>query len=162
MIVVEIQTADICDAHSGRVQVAESIFTRYGLKRSFHGPIYTVKVFEDNVLVKKALESIPKESVLVVDGGGSLNCALMGDNLAEIAVSRQLAGVIIFGCIRDSTKINQMDIAIRALGTNPLRSLKQGKGQENIAVQFAGINFEPGSYLYADEDGLLVSALKLV
>ncbi|WP_227936360.1 ribonuclease E activity regulator RraA [Alkalihalobacillus deserti] len=155
-------TADLCDVHRDYVKVAESIFTLYGKKRSFHGPIHTVKVFEDNVLVKQALENIPKGSVLVVDGGGSLKCALIGDNLAEIAVTRQLAGVVVYGCIRDCAQIKQMDIGIYALGTNPLKSIKQGKGQENIPIQFAGLNFEPGSYLYADEDGIIVSELKLV
>ncbi|MFC0560109.1 ribonuclease E activity regulator RraA [Halalkalibacter alkalisediminis] len=159
---MEFHTADLCDEHRERVKVADSIFTLYGQKRAFYGPIHTVKVFEDNVLVKQALETIPKESVLVVDGGGSKKCALVGDNLAEIAVNRQLAGVIVFGCIRDCAQINEMNIGIYALGTNPLKSIKQGKGLENVPVQFAGINFEPGSYLYADEDGIIVAREQLV
>ncbi|WP_371807201.1 ribonuclease E activity regulator RraA [Halalkalibacter krulwichiae] len=155
-------TADICDDYREQVEVAESIFTKFGKKHSFSGVIHTVKVFEDNVLVKKALETIPKESVLVVDGGGSKKVALMGDNLAQIAVDRNLSGVIIYGSIRDSALINEMDVSIFALGTTPLKSFKQGKGQENIAVQFAGINFEPGSYIYADADGILVAKNKLI
>lgn len=156
-----IHTADICDEHFDKVKVADSIFSHYGKKKAFHGPVYTVKVFEDNVLVKKALETIPEGSVLVVDGGGSRKCALMGDNLVDIAVKRKLAGIVIYGCIRDSAQVNEMEMGIFALGTNPLKSIKQGKGQENIPVQFAGVSFEPGSYLYADEDGILISENQL-
>jgi regulator of ribonuclease activity A len=159
---MKFQTADICDDYRDSVKVAESLFRQFGKRKAFFGPIYTVKVFEDNVLVKKALQNIPKGSVLVVDGGGSRRCALIGDNLADIAVKRQLAGVVMYGCIRDSAQINEMDIAIFAIGSNPMKSIKQGKGQENVPVQFAGVNFEPGYYLYADEDGILISENQLV
>ena len=154
-------TADICDAHRDSVQLANPVFTLYGNKRSFHGPVQTVKVFEDNELVKQSLETIPEGSVLIVDGGGSLNCALMGDNLAEIAINRNLAGIVINGCIRDSALINNMNVAIFALQTNPFKSIKQGKGEANLPVQFAGLNFEPGNYVYADEDGILLAKEKL-
>jgi regulator of ribonuclease activity A len=158
---MDIMTADLCDEYRDQVKIAEPIFSIYGEKKSFFGPISTVKVYEDNVLVKKALQTIPEGSVLVVDGGGSTRCALLGDNLADIAVKRNLAGVIVYGCIRDSAEINQMNIGVRAIATHPLKSIKQGKGLENISVQFAGISFEPGSYLYADEDGILVSDERL-
>jgi regulator of ribonuclease activity A len=154
---MKFQTADICDDNRDRVKIAEPLFRQFGKRKAFFGPIYTVKVFEDNVLVKKALQNIPKGSVLVVDGGGSRRCALIGDNLADIAVKRQLAGVVMYGCIRDSAQINEMDIGIFAIGSNPMKSIKQGKGQENVSVQFAGVCFEPGYYLYADEDGILIS-----
>ncbi|UOQ92346.1 ribonuclease E activity regulator RraA [Halobacillus shinanisalinarum] len=154
---MSVQTADICDIHREKVQVADSVFKLFGKVKSFSGPIHTVKVYEDNVLVKKALQSIPEGSILVVDGGGSRKCALLGDNLAHIAVTRQLSGIIVYGCIRDSAQINEMDIGVFAIGTNPLKSNKQGKGQENIPVQFAGVNIEPGFHLYADEDGILIS-----
>ncbi len=159
---MSIQTADICDTHREKVKVAEGMFNQFGKVKSFSGPIHTVKVYEDNVLVKKALQSIPEGSVLVVDGGGSRKCALLGDNLAQIAVTRKLAGIIVYGCIRDSAQINEMDIGIFALGTNPLKSNKQGKGQENVPVQFAGLNIEPGFHLYGDEDGILISEDQLL
>ncbi|MFD2924874.1 ribonuclease E activity regulator RraA [Halobacillus naozhouensis] len=159
---MSIQTADICDTHREKVQVAESVFKQFGKVKSFSGSIHTVKVYEDNVLVKKALQSIPEGSVLVVDGGGSRKCALLGDNLADIAVTRKLSGIVVYGCIRDSAQINEMDIGVFAIGTNPLKSNKQGKGQENIPVQFAGVNIEPGFHLYADEDGILISEDQLL
>lgn len=156
------QTADLHDEHGEKLKLAEPVFRFWGQKKSFYGPIYTVRVFEDNVLVKKALQEIPEGSVLVVDGGGSLRCALMGDNLAKIAIERNLAGVIINGAIRDSAQINEMNIGVFALGTCPIRSVKKGEGDENVPVQFAGINWIPGHYVYADSDGILVSAEKLL
>lgn len=159
---MKIITADLCDDFRDKVKIADPIFKMFGKRKSFYGPIHTVKVYEDNVLVKKALQTIPEGSVLVVDGGGSTRCALLGDNLADIAVTRKLAGIIIYGCIRDSVEINQMEIGVRAIATNPLKSIKQGKGLEQVGVQFAGINFEPGAYVYVDEDGVLVSEQSLV
>lgn len=156
------QTADLHDEYGDKFKLAEPIFRFWGKKKSFSGQIHTVRVFEDNVLVKKALQEIPEGSVLVVDGGGSLKCALMGDNLAEIAVSRNLAGVIINGAIRDSAQINEMNIGVFALGTNPIKSIKQGKGDENVPVQFAGVNWIPGHYVYADSDGILISEEKVI
>ncbi|MBU8906771.1 ribonuclease E activity regulator RraA [Desertibacillus haloalkaliphilus] len=155
-------TADLCDDYRDELKLADPLFNQFGKKRNFSGPIVTVKVFEDNVLVKKALETIPSGSVLVVDGGASRRCALMGDNLAEIAVKRKLAGVIINGCIRDSGEINEMDIGVFALGTNPFKSIKEGKGYENLSVQFAGVDWSPGQYVYADEDGILLAERKLI
>lgn len=156
------QTADLHDEHGEKFQLAQPIFRFWGKKKAFAGPICTVRVFEDNVLVKKALQEIPEGSVLVVDGGASLKCALMGDNLANIAVTRNLAGVIINGAIRDSAQIDEMDIGVFALGTNPIKSIKQGKGDENVPVQFAGINWIPGHYVYADQDGILISVEKVI
>lgn len=156
------QTADLHDEYGEKFQLAEPIFRFWGQKKSFSGPICTVRVFEDNVLVKKALQEIPEGSVLVVDGGASLKCALMGDNLADIAVKRNLAGVIINGAIRDSAQINEMNIGVFALGTNPIKSIKRGKGDENVPVQFAGINWIPGHYVYADSDGILISEEKVI
>ncbi|WP_374562648.1 ribonuclease E activity regulator RraA [Sinobaca sp. H24] len=154
-------TADICDDYSDVVRVADPLFKRYGQKTHFSGPAATVRVFEDNVLVKKALQEIPEGSVLVVDGGGSSRCALMGDNLAEIAVERKLAGVIVYGCIRDSDEIADMDVGIFALGTNPIKSIKKGIGDANIPVVFASVKWQPGEWVYADNDGILLSADKL-
>lgn len=158
---MSMHTADLHDKYGEQLLLAEPIFRSFGQKKCFHGPISTVRVFEDNVLVKKALQEIPEGSVLVVDGAGSKKCALMGDNLAEIAVSRKLAGVIINGLIRDSDIINEMDIGVYALGTIPIKSIKQGKGETNVPVQFAGVNWQPGHFVYADGDGIFLSKEKL-
>lgn len=155
------KTADLCDDYANEVQVIGSKFNSYGKKKSFSGPIHTVKVFEDNVLVKKALETIPEGSVLVVDGGGSLNCALMGDRLGEIAEKRGLQGVIINGCVRDSADLAKLDIGVFAIGTNPLKSKKEGKGEQDIPLQFFSATWKPGDYVYADEDGIVISPKKL-
>ncbi|MFB4164682.1 ribonuclease E activity regulator RraA [Alteribacillus sp. JSM 102045] len=150
-------TADICDVHKEKVLLADPLFQSFGQKTSFSGPIHTVRVLEDNVLVKKALESIPEGSVLVVDGGGSTRCALMGDNLAAIAEERNLAGVIIHGCIRDSVEINEMQVGVRALGTNPFKSIKKGEGESAVSLRFANVEWKPGAWVYADADGILLS-----
>src|SRR5699024_7271843 len=128
---------------------------------AFSGPISTVQVLEDNVLVKEALETIPEGHVLVVDGGGSRNCALMGDRLAAIAVQRGLAGVIINGCIRDAADLATMDLGVLALGKNPLKSQKRGNGATNVPVTFGGVSWKPGNYVYADEDGVIVAEREL-
>lgn len=152
-----IKTTDICDHFSGQIQIAEPMFGDFGGQAAFHGPISTVKVFEDNVLLRQALEEPGEGRVLVVDGGGSLRHALMGDMLAAMAEKNGWAGVIIFGCIRDSAEISHLNIGVKALGTMPLKSLKKGEGERDIAVRFAGISFKAGNYLYADEDGIVVS-----
>lgn len=156
------KTADICDDFASKLEVCQSEFKSYGKKPKFFGPISTVRVFEDNVLVVDLLESIPAGSVLVVDGGGSRRCALMGDRLAGIAETRNLAGVIINGCVRDSEDLAKMDVGIFALGTNPLKSKKEGKGEKQVTVTFGGIDWKPGAYVYADQDGVVVSDQKLL
>ncbi|WP_282142165.1 ribonuclease E activity regulator RraA [Cytobacillus oceanisediminis] len=159
---MDFKTADLCDDHSKELLICQQEFKSYGQKRKFSGPISTVRVFEDNVLVVEALESIPEGSVLVVDGGGSKRCALMGDRLGEIAQSRKLAGVIIYGCVRDTVELGSLDTGILALGSNPLKSQKEGKGDRNIPVTFGGIDWKPGEYVYADEDGVIVSSKALI
>lgn len=157
------QTADLYDAHEGKVKVAEPIFRAYGGKGRFYGEIVTVKCHEDNSLVGNTLkEKNGKGKVLVVDGGGSLRCALVGDQLAEKAIGNEWEGIIVFGCIRDSGMINDMNIGVRALNTNPVKSVKRGAGQFNEKVSFAGVTFRPGAYVYVDEDGILVSDNLLV
>ena len=156
------KTADICDVHSDVVQVCTLDFRSFGKKRSFSGRIETVDVYEDNVLFEEALESVPAGSVIVVNGGGSRNCALMGDRLAGIAVSRNLAGIIINGCIRDSRDIEAMDVGVFALGTNPLKSKKNGIGQRDVSFTFGNVHWKPGNYVYADEDGVIVAEKELV
>ncbi|MBU8880469.1 ribonuclease E activity regulator RraA [Bacillus sp. FJAT-29790] len=156
------KTADLCDEFGNELDVCQQEFYSYGKKNQFYGPISTVKVFEDNVLVKTALETIPEGNILVVDGGGSKKCALLGDRLGEIASSRKLAGVIVNGCVRDTADLAELEIGILALGSNPLKSKKEGKGEADITVTFGDINWNPGAYVYADKDGVIVSAKKLI
>ncbi|HTT09039.1 MAG TPA: ribonuclease E activity regulator RraA [Gammaproteobacteria bacterium] len=150
-------TPDLYDAHEKEVRVAEPLFRDYGGAACFHGPAATVKVFEDNSLVRAALEEPGKGRVLVVDGGGSLRCALVGDQLALLAKKNGWAGIIVHGCIRDSAEIGRINIGVKALNTNPRKSVKKGAGERNVPVTFAGVTFAPGAHVYADEDGVLLS-----
>ena len=154
-------TADLCDDHGERLQIAQPIFRSYGGRPAFAGRIHTVQVFKDNVLVRRQLEQPVSEAVLVVDGGRSLECALVGDILAGMAVENGWQGIVVNGCIRDAAVIASLPIGIRALNTHPLKSGKQGLGRENLPVAFAGVTFRPGEYLYADADGLVVSPVRL-
>ena len=156
------QTPDLCDENEGKVKVATPMFQAYGGKARFHGQIQTVKVFEDNVFVRDVLSEPGTGKVLVVDGGGSLRCALVGDLIAAMAQKNGWEGIIVYGCIRDSGVINGIDIGVRALNTNPLKSIKQGAGYKNIPVTFAGITFAPGEFVYVDEDGIITSATALL
>lgn len=154
---MEIQTADLCDANEGKVKICAPMFRSFGGKASFGGQIATLKVFEDNSLVRNALESPGHDKVLVVDGGGSMRCALVGDQLALLGVKNGWAGVIVYGCIRDSKAIGKMDLGVFALGTHPLKSIKKGAGDIGLVVTFCGISFTPGHFVYADEDGVIIS-----
>ncbi len=157
-----IATADLCDDHADELQIARPDLKVYGGHRQFGGRIHTVQVYQDNVLVRRQLEITVTDAVLVVDGGGSLECALVGDILAGMACQNGWQGIVVNGCIRDAAAIARLSIGIRALNTHPLKSGKRGTGQENLPVTFAGVTFRPGEYLYADEDGLVVSAASLI
>jgi len=152
-----IRTADLYDAFADELDVAAPVFHDFGRREAFSGPAATLKVFEDNTLVRAALESPGDGRVLVVDGGGSLRCALVGDKLARLSIDNGWAGLIINGCIRDSREIERMDIGIKALATHPAKSAKRGEGQEGITVAFAGVAFAPGRFVYADADGIVVA-----
>lgn len=151
------QTADLSDTHSDLTHIAQPMFQRYGGRARFCGQIVTVKCFEDNSLVREALSQPGKGQVLAIDGGGSLRCALVGDQIAQMAVKNGWEGIVVYGCIRDSAVINQLDIGVRALNTHPLKSIKKGVGDNQIAVSFASVTFTPGEYVYVDEDGILLA-----
>ncbi|SFZ75699.1 ribonuclease E activity regulator RraA [Chitinimonas taiwanensis] len=155
-------TTDLSDAHGDAVQVAEPLFRHFGQHARFAGPIATLKVFEDNSLVRSTLETPGEGRVLVVDGGGSLRCALVGGQLGELAVNNHWAGIVVYGCVRDALELNAQAVGIRALNTHPKKSVKKGEGSSGLAVQFAGVRFEPGHWLYADEDGIVVAAQALL
>lgn len=150
-------TTDLCDEFSDDLQVASPMFKSYGGKSKFFGEIQTIKVFEDNSLVRDVLGENGDGKVLVVDGGGSLRCALLGDQLGELAVKNGWQGVIIYGCMRDSVAINALDLGVRAIDTHPLKSVKKGVGDHQLPVTFAGVTLRPGEYVYVDEDGIITA-----
>ena len=154
---MDFKTADLCDDFEQSVGVAEPLFNDYGGTVSFRGKIVTIKVFEDNVLVREALETDGRQQVLVVDGEGSTRCALVGDRLALLAHDNGWAGIVINGCIRDSAEIAEIPVGVKALHTVPRKSSKEGAGERDVPVHFAGITFTPGHYLYADPDGIIVA-----
>ena len=153
-------TCDLCDAHKndpdGQFRVLPPVFRDFGLRRKFAGPVSTVKCFEDNSLVKAAVDSAGQGRVLVVDGGGSLRRALVGGNLGAAAARNGWAGVLVDGCVRDAAELAQCDVGIRALALMPLPTEKHNQGQRDVAVQVQGVWVRPGDWLYADEDGVVV------
>ena len=154
-------TADLYDKYGDDLKVALPIFKDYGAKRIFHGPISTVKAYEDNSLVRTALEEPGEGRILIVDGDESLRCAMLGDMLAKLSMENGWSGIIVFGCIRDADVIATIDIGVKALNTNPRKSFKRGLGDRDIPVSFAGITFNVGEYVYADTDGIIVSEKKI-
>jgi regulator of ribonuclease activity A len=154
---LQAKTVDLCDQHAAELQVAAPIFRNYGGKIAFCGSISTVQVHEDNVLVRAALEQPGAGRVLVVDGGGSLRCALVGDQLAALGLGNGWAGIVINGCIRDVATLAELSFGVKALAANPLRSAKHGAGARDVPVGFAGLTCMPRQYLYADEDGIIVA-----
>lgn len=158
-------TCDLCDAHksddSGAFRVLPSVFREFGAKPRFAGPVVTVKCFEDNTPVKRALEGPGEGRVLVVDGGGSLRRALVGGNIGAAAARNAWAGVVIDGCVRDVAELRVCEVGIRALAPMPLPTERKADGQTGVVVQVQGVWVRPGDWLYADEDGIVVSATPL-
>lgn len=159
---MEFVTCDLCDDHPDDVRVCEPLFAQFGGCNAFGGEIVTVKCHEDNSRVKELLATPGQGKVLVVDGGGSLRCALMGDMIGESAVTHGWAGVIIYGCVRDVDALAELELGVQALACIPLKSVRKGVGETNVPVTFGGITFAPGEYVYADNNGVIVSAKKLV
>lgn len=150
-------TADLCDEFGAEVQVAEPVFREWGGSPCFAGQVSTVRVFEDNALVRAALETPGAGRVLVVDGGGSRRTALVGGNLAALAHRNGWAGLVIHGCIRDCDEIAAVPVGVRAIDAVPRKSAKAGTGEQGVPVTFAGVTFVPGAHLYADGDGIVVA-----
>jgi regulator of ribonuclease activity A len=155
-------TADLSDEFGAEVRVAEPLFRDWGGVDRFAGPIVTLKVFEDNALVRQALESPGEGRVLVVDGGGSLRTALVGGNLAALAQGNGWSGLVVHGCIRDAAELAATPIGVKALQAVPRKSAKDGAGERGVVVTFAGISFRSGAWLYADRDGIVVADRRLV
>ncbi|MGR8933286.1 MAG: ribonuclease E activity regulator RraA [Gammaproteobacteria bacterium] len=152
-------TADLCDRYAAteHVQILEPIFKVFGGKTKFCGRITTLKIFEDDALVATTLQEKVEDRVLVLDGGGSHRCAVLGGNLARLAYENGWQGIIVYGCIRNSQAINKMPIGMRALHTHPQKSHTKGVGDRDTLITFAGVNFKKDHFLYADEDGIIVS-----
>ncbi len=159
---MDLKTADLCDEFESQVRVTEPLFQDYGGVASFGGQIATVKVLEDNVLVREALETDGRQRVLVVDGGASTRCALVGDRLAQLAHDNGWVGIVVNGCIRDRAEIAEISLGVKALHAIPKKSGKEGTGELDVPVRFAGLTFTPGQYLYADADGIIVSSRELL
>jgi regulator of ribonuclease activity A len=158
----EVYTADLWDAQEVPLRCLHAAFNTYGLLDNFCGPVLTLKVYEDNSYVRKVLAQPGKGRVLVIDGGGSCRCALLGDNLAQLAIDNQWNGLLIYGAIRDSKVINQMAIAVKALGTCPIKSIKRNVGVVGESLEIEGCTINTGDYIYADADGLLFSSSPLL
>lgn len=161
MTTPEFSTCDLCDLHrndsSGAFRVLAPLYRDYGARRRFAGRISTVKCFEDNSLVKAALDEPGRQRVLVVDGGGSLRRALVGGNLASAAARNGWAGLLVHGCVRDAAELAQCEVGIRALALMPLPTEKRGHGERDVPVQIDGVWLRPGDWLYADADGIVVT-----
>lgn len=159
-------TCDLCDLHkndtSGAFRVLPPVWRDFGAQRRFFGPVSTVKCFEDNSLVKAAVEAPGLGRVLVVDGGGSLRRALLGGNLGAAAARNGWAGVVIDGCVRDVAELAGFDIGIRALACLPLPTEKRNTGEREVPVQIQGVRVYPGDWLYADQDGMVLGAVALL
>ena len=156
-------TSDLCDLHKGEgeLRVLPPGLHSYGARVRFGGAVSTVKCFEDNSLVKAAVDAPGLGRVLVVDGGGSLRRALLGGNLGQAAARNGWAGVVIDGCVRDTVELAACDIGIRALASMPLPTVKRNEGQAEVPVQVQGVWVRPGDWLYADEDGIVIAARAL-
>jgi regulator of ribonuclease activity A len=155
------KTADLYDHYETQVRVCDPIFRDFGGRRAFAGAVVTAKCFEDNTQIKALLAEPGVGRVLVADAGGSLRCAMLGDLIAASAVAQGWAGVILFGCVRDTDELAGMELGVKALAANPRKSQRRGEGQRDLAVSFAGVSFAPGDWVYADADGILVAAARL-
>lgn len=155
---MEYITPDLCDAYPELVRVVDPMFNNYGGRSSFGGEIVTIKCFEDNSLVREQVAEPGAGKVLVVDAGGSLRRACLGDMLAEKAVANGWEGILMYGCIRDVDAIGALDLGVQALNTHPLKTDKKGIGELNLPVTFGGVTFTPGEYVYADNNGVIVSS----
>nr|WP_010130351.1 ribonuclease E activity regulator RraA [Microbulbifer agarilyticus] len=157
-----ISTPDLCDEFPQLVQVVEPGFINFGGRETFGGKITTIKCFEDNSLVRDLVAEEGAGRVLVVDAGGSMRRACLGDMLAEKAFNNHWEGILMYGCIRDVDEISQLQLGVQALGSHPMKTDKKGIGERDVAVTFGGVTFNPGEYLYADNNGVIVSAKPLM
>jgi regulator of ribonuclease activity A len=158
---MEVATADLIDQHGESLQSCDLQFQQFGGRKRFSGRIRTVRCHQDNVLVRQVVSEPGEGQVLVVDGGGSLHTSLVGDVVAGLARGNGWAGLVVNGAVRDVVALAGLDIGLKALGSNPRKSAKAGVGEVDVPVSFGGVHFEPGAYLYSDEDGIVVAPAAL-
>ena len=151
-------TADLVDDIGPDVRSCDVQFRQFGARTQFAGPITTVRCFQDNALLKSVLSSPGDGRVLVIDGSGSLHTALVGDLIAELGRSNGWAGVIVNGAVRDAAALRDIELGIKALGTNPRKSEKTGAGERDVTISLGGVEFVPGDIAYSDDDGIVVVA----
>jgi regulator of ribonuclease activity A len=159
---MDFATADLIDDFGDELRSCETQFRQYGGRAVFAGPVATVRCLRDNGLVKKLLGTAGDGRVLVVDGGGSLASALMGDLIGAAAWRNGWTGVVINGAVRDAATLRALDLGIKALGSNPRKSAKDAAGEVDVPVTFGGVEFRPGDWLYSDEDGIVVAERDLL
>ncbi|MDN5820659.1 MAG: ribonuclease E activity regulator RraA [Brachybacterium sp.] len=149
-------TTDLHDEHGEALMTCDTQFRQFGARRRFRGEIVTVRSHEDNSLLKEIVREPGRGRVIVVDGNGSLHCAMLGDRMAATAQESGWAGMVVHGAVRDSAALAEIDLGIKALGTNPRRSHKHGLGERDVPVGFGGAVFTPGAILVSDEDGIVL------
>ena len=161
-LATKLSTPDLCDQYPDKVRVLEPIFNSYGGRTDFSGQAVTIKCFEDNSVVKKLVDEPGFGRVIVMDGGGSLRRAILGDMLAVNAANNGWSGLLIYGCIRDCDEIGKIELGVKALNTHPMKTDKRGLGDLNVAVSFAGHTIQPGDWVYADNNGVVLSSEALL
>lgn len=153
---------DLCDQHGDALQVADPLFHDFGGKPLFYGQAVTLSCYEDNSLVRELVSRPGQGRVMVIDGGGSLRRALLGDQLAIKAAEQGWEGIVIFGAVRDVGTLATLALGVKALAACPVKTEKLGQGELDAVVSFAGVTIHPGDYVYADLNGVLVSATRLI
>jgi regulator of ribonuclease activity A len=151
-----ISTCDLCDKYGDQGRVVPPVFRHFGGKKRFHGLASTLRCPEDNSRLKELASTPGAGRVLVVDSGGSMRYALLGDMIGKLALEHGWAGVVLHGCMRDTAALSELDLGLMALGAVPRRSLKNGEGQVGLPVDIAGIVCTPGDWVVADEDGIVL------
>ena len=157
----DMMTTDLSDAYEGELRYLAPGYQDFGGRVRFHGVAKTLVTFEDNTKLRAAVETPGEGRVLVVDGGGSMRCALFGGNLAKLAVQNGWAGVIIHGCVRDCAELSAEAVGIKALASHPKKSHKRDLGSFDVTLNFSGVTIHPGDWIYADEDGVVISDREL-
>ncbi|MGL5128662.1 MAG: putative 4-hydroxy-4-methyl-2-oxoglutarate aldolase [Aeromonas popoffii] len=153
---------DLCDQHDAALQVADPLFHNFGGKPLFYGQAVTLSCYEDNSLVRELVTRPGQGRVMVIDGGGSLRRALLGDQLALKAAEQGWEGILIHGAVRDVGTLATLALGVKALAACPVKTEKLGKGELDAVVSFAGVTIHPGDYVYADLNGVVVSATRLI
>ena len=154
-------TPDLCDVYEGGISVLDPMFTNFGGRERFYGEAVTVKCFEDNSTVRELAGTAGKGRVMVVDGGGSLRRALLGDMIGAKALANGWAGFVIYGAIRDVDELGATDLGVQALATHPMKTEKKGIGDLDVPVTFAGVTIHPGDFVACDNNGIVVSPVAL-